>query len=173
MAVNPRSSAPDWLFRTLQRAGLRVESGATPSSLMIRLEGSRPTEFDVLRFPVLSLERAQQIVESARSRNPEARVLLAIRQLSDRTREMLRAARCSWAEELTGIVHVVGPGLFVNVNRELHSEGRRESEARARLRDRSGLLAEALLTSPAREKIDLRTLAARAHASSALASRVL
>jgi hypothetical protein len=140
---------------------------------MIRLEGSRPMEFDVLRLPVLSLERAQQLVESARSRSPEPRVLLAIRQLSDRTRDTLRAASCSWAEELTGVVHVVGPGLFVNVNRELNSEGRRESRERARLRGRSGLLAEALLTSPPREKIDLRTLARRAHASNALASRVL
>ena len=172
MVANLRSSVPDWLFRTLQRAGLRVESGATPSSLMICLEGSRPLEFDVLRYPVLSLERAQQVVESTRSR-PEAQVLLAIRQLSDRTRDMLRAASYSWAEELTGNVHVVGPGLFVNVNREQHSEARRESGVRARLRGRSGLLAEALLTSLAQERIDLRTLAVRAHASNALASRVL
>src|SRR4051794_29594376 len=129
--ADSRSYVPDWLFRTLQRAGLRVESGTTPSSLTIRLEGSRPIVFDVLRLPVLSFERAQQIVESTRGQSPEPRVLLAIGQLSARTRDTLRAASCSWAEELTGIVYVVGPGLFVNVNRELNSEGRRESRAHA------------------------------------------
>jgi hypothetical protein len=60
--ANQRSSAPDWLFRTLQRAGLRVESGRTPESLIVRLQDSKPIEFDVLAFAVLSLERAQEIV---------------------------------------------------------------------------------------------------------------
>src|SRR5437773_1253392 len=116
MTANQRSSAPDWLFRTLQRAGLRVESGRTPESLIVRLQDSKPIEFDVLAFPVLSLERAQEIVRSIPARNPKARFLLAIRQLSERTREMLRTSGCSWAEELSGIVHIVAPGLLINVN---------------------------------------------------------
>src|SRR5947209_1958238 len=103
MAANQRCSVPDWLFRTLQRAGLRVESGHTPASLMIRLEGATPLEFDVLSFPVLSLERAQEIIQSSRGGNPKARPLLAIRHLSERTREVLRTCGFSWAEEVTGI----------------------------------------------------------------------
>lgn len=173
MAANQRSSAPDWLFRTLQRAGLRVESGHTSSSLLIQLEGSRPIEFGVLLFPVLSLERAQELVQNLRGPNPKTRFLFAIRQLSERTREMLRTSGCSWAEELTGIVHIVAPGLLVNVNGISNSKLRSESAVRARLRDRSGLLAEALLISNPKDKILLRTIASRAHISTALASRVL
>lgn len=172
MMANQRSLAPDWLFRTLQRAGLRVESGRTSASLSIRLEGSAPIEFDVLNFPVLSLERAEQIAQRA-GQNPETPVLLAIRHLSERTREMLHASGCSWAEEATGIVHIVAPGLLVNVNQSSKAERRPESAVRARLRDRSGLLAEALLISSPNDKISLRTIAKRAHISTALASRVL
>src|ERR1035441_82288 len=125
MAANQRSSAPDWLFRTLQRAGLRVESGHTSSSLLIQLEGSRPIEFGVLLFPVLSLERAQELVQNLRGPNPKTRFLFAIRQLSERTREMLRTSGCSWAEELTGIVHIVAPGLLVrSEERRVGKEGR-------------------------------------------------
>ncbi len=173
MMANRRSSAPDWLFHTLQRAGLRVESGRTPASLIIRLQDSEPLEFDVLTFPVLSLERAQEIVQSMPARNPKARFLLAIRQLSERSREMLRTSACSWAEELSGIVHIVAPGLLVNVNASLNSKRQPESTVRARLRDRSGLLAEALLISNPKDKIALGAIASRAHVSNALASRVL
>ena len=164
--------APDWLFRTLQQAGLRVESGDTSASVKIRLQGSKPIEFDVLTFPVLSLEKAQEIVQSMPARNPKSQFLLAIRQLSERTREMLRTS-CSWAEELSGIVHIVAPGQLVNVKASLNSERQRESAVRARLRDRSGLLAEALLTSSPKDKIALGDIASRAHVSNALASRVL
>jgi len=173
MTANRRSSAPNWLFRTLQRAGLHVESGRTPASLIIRLPDSKPIEFDVLAFPVLSLEKAQEIVQSLSARNPKARLLLAISQLSERTREVLRTVGCSWAEELSGIVHIVAPGLLVNVNASLNSERQPESPVRARLRERSGLLAEALLVSSAEDRITLRAIASRAHISNALASRVL
>jgi hypothetical protein len=173
MMAKQRSSAPDWLFRTLQQAGLRVESGSTPESLIVRLQGSKPIEFHVLAFPVLSLERAQEVVRSALVLNPKARSLLAIRQLSERTREMLRTSGCSWAEELSGIVHIVAPGLLVNLNAISISERQPESAVRARLRDRSGLLAEALLISSPKDKIALGAIARRAHVSNALASRVL
>lgn len=172
-AANHRSSLPDWLFRTLQRVGLRAEPGQTPASLLIGIEGSRPVEFDVASFPVLSLERAQEMTEGARRHHRKARLLLAIRHLSARTREMLHTRGCSWAEEATGIVHVVAPGLLVNVNGVMLSELRPQTAARARLRDRSGLLAEALLTSSPQDKIFLRAIAGNAHVSNALASRVL
>lgn len=173
MVANQRSSVPDWLFRTLQQAGLRVESGATSASVRIWLQDSKPIEFDVLTFPVLSLERAQEIVQSIPARIPKAQFLLAIRQLSERTREMLRTNTCSWAEELSGIVHIVAPGLLVNVDASSNSKRQRESAVRARLRGRSGLLAEVLLTSSPEDKIVLGTIASRAHVSHALASRVL
>lgn len=173
MAANHRSSLPDWLFRTLQGAGLRVEPGQTFTSLLIRLEGSRPVEFEVASFPVLSMERAQEVIEGTRQHSPKARLLLAIRHLSQRTREMLRTWGCSWVEEATGIVHLVAPGLLVNVNGTSISESRPESGVRARLRNHSGLLAEALLLSGPDDKIFLRTIASHAHVSNALASRVL
>lgn len=173
MAANHRSSLPDWLFRTLQRAGLHAEPGQTPASLLIRLEGSKPVEFEVVSFPILSLERAHEMILGTRRHNPKARLLLAIRHLSERTREILLTWGCSWAEEATGIVHVAAPGLLVNVNGALISELRPRPAARSRLRDRSGLLAEALLISSPHDKIFLRAIANHAHVSNALASRVL
>jgi Glycoside hydrolase family 2 C-terminal domain 5 len=56
-----------------------VESGHTSSSLLIQLEGSRPIEFGVLLFPVLSLERAQELVQNLRGPNPKTRFLFAIK----------------------------------------------------------------------------------------------
>ena len=173
MTANRRSSVPDWLFRTLQRAGMRVEPASTPASLIIRLPDSKPIEFDVVAFPVLSLERAEEMIRNMSARNPKARSLLAIRQLSVRAREVLQANACSWVEELSGIVHLAAPGLLVHVTARLDPEHQPESAVRARLRDRSGLLAEALLTSTPKEKITLRTIANRARVSNALASRVL
>jgi hypothetical protein len=150
-----------------------VEPGGTSASIKIRLQDSKPIELDVLTFPVLSLERTQEIVQSIPARNPKKQFLLAVRQLSERTREMLRTSTCSWAEELSGIVHIVGPGLLVNVNAGSNSKRQRESAVRARLRGRSGLLAEALLTSRPKDRIVLGAIANRAHVSNALASRVL
>jgi hypothetical protein len=173
MAPATRSPVPDWLFRTLQHAGLRAEPGQTATSLSIRVQGSSPVEFEVVRFPVLSLERAQQSIEAARRRRSRARLLLAVRQLSERTRELLSTSNCSWVEEATGNIYLVAPGLLVKVSVAVISESRSRAVARARLRDRSGLLAEALLTADPHQKIVLRDLAGRAHVSNALASRIL
>lgn len=173
MATRERSSVPDWLFRTLQKVGLRVEPGQTPSTVAVHLDGCEPIKFDILNFPVLSLERAREVAGPNRVQNSGKRLLLASRQLSARTREMLRTDGLSWAEELTGVCHLVGPGLLVDVGGSVDLERRPESPARARLRDRSGLLAEALLMARPEDRIHLRTIAKRAQVSTALASRVL
>jgi len=173
MVANQKSPAPDWLFRTLQQAGLRVESGKSTRSLRVRLEGSRPIEFDVFSVPVLSLERAEEWIETVRGRNSKARPLLAVRHLSERARDRLHASGSSWAEEATGSVHVVAPGLLVNVTGSSTRDRGPEPAVKARLRDRSGLLAEALLISNPKDKITLRDIASRAHISNALASRIL
>src|SRR5438309_7625649 len=90
-----------------------VEPGQTPSTVAVHLDGCEPIKFDILNFPVLSLERAGEVAGPNRVQNPGKRLLLASRQLSARTREMLRTAGLSWAEELTGVCHLVGPGLLV------------------------------------------------------------
>jgi hypothetical protein len=97
--------------------------------------------------------------------------LIATQHLSSATRELLRANGISWVEERTGICRLFAPGLLVDV--KVEGAKQKESVIRARLRGRSGLVAEILLLNFLHKEIRLTNLAKQAHVSTSLASRVL
>ena len=163
------------LSRMLQRVeGLEVHPGSEPNSLSIRVNAGRRTSFEVLSIPVLSQEKADELVrvwqDSAVSASHRYR-LIATQHLSSATRELLRENGISWIEERTGTCRLFAPGLLVDV--KLEGTKQKESAIRARLRDRSGLVAEILLLNFLNKEIRLTNLAKQANVSTALASRVL
>ena len=169
-------SSLDWILRALQGfQGLRAQAGPSPASVSVFVNGSdRPIPFEVRYFPVLSRERAIDLVKESRTRSKRRhRLLLATRQLSEATRELLRSEGVSWAEQLSNVCRLVAPGLLVEVKAEDVSRRRDSPSVRARLRGRSGLVGEALLLGRRDEKTQLGRLAQAAGVSTALASRLL
>ncbi len=86
----------------LQRVeGLEVHPGSEPDSLSVSVNAGRRTRFEVLSIPVLSQEKADELVrvwhDSAVSASHRYR-LIATRHLSSATRELLRENGISWIE---------------------------------------------------------------------------
>lgn len=175
MVIFRTKSPADWLLRTLQRLeGLQARQGAHPSSIVALVNGSAPVVFNVRHFPVLSRERAKELVKEAQALpRQEDRPLLATRQLAEPTRELFRQAGVSWMEQLTGVCRLVGPGLLVEVKAEDTFQRRKEPSIRARLRNCSGLIAEVLLLAPQQERIQARKLVRQTGLSAGLVSRLL
>jgi len=96
--------------------------------------------------------------------------LIATQHLSSKTRKLLRENDLSWVEERTGICRLFAPGILIDVRVE---GAEREPAIRARLRDRSGLIAEILLLNVVHGEIRLANVVKQARVSAALASRVL
>ncbi len=175
MRLNVKASPTESVSRMLHRVeGLEVHPGSEPDSLSVSVNAGRRANFEVLSISVLSQEKADELVrlwqDSAHSASRRNR-LIATQYLSSATRELLRENGISWIEERTGICRLVAPGLLVDV--KLEGTGQKESAIRARLRDRSGLVAEILLLNLLHKEIRLANLAKQAHVSAALASRVL
>ena len=170
-----REFVPDWLFRLLQQVdGLEAHMESSHRSLSVVVNGGPRTTFEVLSIPVLSHEKADELIRTWRSSDPNSvrqHRLIATRRLSAATRELLREEGISWAEEGTGICRLFAPGLLVDVTIEHAFQGK--AAVRARLRDRSGLVAEVLLSAFLHKEIRLGNLAKQARVSSALASRIL
>jgi hypothetical protein len=130
--------------------------------------------FNARFFPVLSRERANELVKEVQAApRQKHRPLLATRQLSEPTRELFRKAGVSWVEQLTGVCRLVGTGMLVEVKAEDISQRRKAPSIRARLRQRSGLIAEVLLLAPQQERIQAGKLIHQTGLSAALVSRVL
>jgi hypothetical protein len=154
--------------------GLEVHPGSEPDSLCVSVKAGRRTNFEVVSIPVLSQEKADELVrvwQDSASTGSRGNKLIATQHLSSATRELLRENGTSWIEERTGICRLFAPGLLVDV--KLEGVGQKESAIRARLRDRSGLVAEILLLNLLHKEIRLTNAAKQAHVSTALASRVL
>lgn len=154
--------------------GLETHPASEPGVISISVKGSNQIQFDVLSIPVLSQERATELIhewqDSTSTRNRRNR-LIATRHLSSQTRKLLRENDLSWAEERTGVCRLVAPGILVDVRVE--GAEQKETAIRARLRDRSGLIAEILLLNLVHGEIRLANVAKQARVSTALASRVL
>jgi predicted transcriptional regulator len=130
--------------------------------------------FNVQHFPVLSRERASELVkEGSALHRQKALPLLATRQLSEPTRELLRKAGMSWVEQLTGVCRLAGRGLLVEAKVDDISRQRKAPSVRARLRQRSGLIAEVLLLTPLQGKIQAAKLIRQTGLSAGLVSRLL
>ena len=120
MKLAVRDVAPDWLPRLLnQVSGIEAHPGPNANSIAVVVNGGRTTNFDVYFLPVVSWERAEEIIRTWRLSAPTPRsMLIATRYLSSATRELLREEGLSWAEEGTGICRLSAPGLLVDVRVE-------------------------------------------------------
>ncbi len=123
-------------------------------------------------MPVLSRERAADLVSRIAGQPPPFS-LIATRRLSEPTRAFLRSAAFSWAEQSTGALRLAAPGLLVEVTRPDSGGTRSDNLVRAKLRGRSGWIAETLLLRPLHETIRLPELARASGVSPALTSRIL
>lgn len=157
-----------------QIVGLEVQHGLGLHSISIVVNRDRATNFEVYFVPVLSWEKAEELIRTWHNPNtslPEHYRLIATRHLASATRELLREAGLSWVEESTGICRLSAPGLLIDM--KVENFLRRQPLVRASLRDRSGLVAETLLLSFTGKEIRLAKLAKESNVSTALASRVL
>jgi len=141
--------------------------------------GQGPTvPFELLEIRLLSEERARGLLETVRAAG--VRVLIATTRLAPRTRTLLRDAGLSWLERETGRCRLYAPGLLVDIVvhpdlDRVHETGRhtRPRTAVPKLRDRSGLIAEALLLRAGEDPVTLTELAATTRLSRGLVSRLL
>jgi hypothetical protein len=145
------------------------------NTLTLTLRGdSHGRTFEVFPIPVLSKEKAAELIKRQPFATDPARApLVATGQLAEQTRELLRKSGISWAEELTGVCHLTGRGLLIDTRIPDDSERKGRSAVQAKLRARSGLVVESILTFFRHEPIFIKTIAARAGVSPALAFRVL
>jgi hypothetical protein len=130
----------------------------------------------VVSVPVLSQESAEELIRTERNSQPSPKqhhILVATRHLAAATRDLLRREGVSWVEELTGMCRLSGPGLLVDlkIRDAVHKDA--ADSIRARLREKSGIVAETLLLTLGHNDIRLANLAKQANVSTALASRVL
>lgn len=173
--MRKRSPIPAWLHRLLsQIQGLHLTKNED-NTLTITLSGdSRRRTFQVVPIPVLSRERAAEFIKRREplATDPMRATLVATRQLAEQTRELLRKSGISWAEELTGVCHLTGRGLLIDTRVRDDLE-RKDRTVQAKLRARSGLVVESILTFFRHDPILIKTIAARAKVSPALAFRVL
>jgi predicted transcriptional regulator len=84
----------------------------------------------------------------------------------------LRQANVSWIEAETGVCHFVAPGILIDTKIEEHGRQQDSDATKIRLRDRSGLIAEAVLTSPRADELRLALIVKQTNVSSGLASRI-
>ncbi|WP_089408959.1 hypothetical protein [Granulicella rosea] len=169
-----RADHLNWILRYLRQlasVGVRELGENEEYSLGISIEDGGEQRFEVRSFTTLSQEKARDLVETSRSRSFGVRLLLAVPELAPRTRELLRNERMSWIERDTGVCHIVAPGLYIDT-RVSGSAARLPSPTPTRLRDRTGLVAEALLQASPRHTIRLSAISKNANVSAALVSRV-
>lgn len=164
---------PVWLLRLLRQIqGLSVEI-TEAQSIVLSAHGGRRHTFTVQYHPVLSGEKAKLLLQAwKRPLESRSKNLLAVQRLAPHTRQLLLAAGLSWAEAETGVCHLAAPGMLIDVTVEDESERVNSKAARVKLRDRSGVIAEVLLTSFRTAELRLAAVAKRGNASPGLVSRI-
>lgn len=163
---------PNWVVRLLRSVeGLTVQVIDGQSILSISVNGGAEQFFRVRYFPVLSKEAAEKLHEFD-IMTDASRLLVAAPKLAPSTRHLLRGKGISSIECETGVCRIIAPGILVDTT--LKDTGRQaDSEpGRAKLIDRSGLIAEVILSNFLNQELRLSGVASRAHASSGLVSRI-
>ena len=170
-----------WILRQLRAVpGLQVVVPPRNGSNRIGLgaDQGQVVYFDVLEMRLLSEERARLLLET--DRDPGANTLIATTRLAPSTRTLLRDAGLSWLERDSGRSRVYAPGLLVDVVIPTDAKRRRGTRSTAqpsrtapKLRDRSGLIAEALLLRTHDDLVTLADLAQTAGLSRGMVSRLL
>jgi hypothetical protein len=173
MRSGPR--IPPWLHRALdQVTGLTI-SPSTDDTVLIAINGGRQHAFEVLNMPTLSQEKAAEFVKNRQkiSTQKQKAPLIAVRQLSASTRQLLRKERISWVEEETGVCFLAGPGFLIDTKIRDGAERQASGSGQAKLRGRSGLVVESVLSFFQHERLLVKTLVSRAKVSPGTVSRVL
>jgi hypothetical protein len=162
---------PTWVMRFLRQLGSVTAAPLKGDLFALWVAQGKKHRFAVKLYPSLSQERAQKVVRDWNGRSLRDSLLLAVRELAPRTRETLRQAGVSWMESDTGICHIVAPGILIDTQVK-EAQPAERTPTPAKLRDRSGLIAEALLNTPDRHEIRVAAMAKSTNVSTALVSRV-
>ena len=162
---------PDWVIRRLRNVdGLSVQADETGTLLFLSAKGGKRQRFRVRCLSVLSKESAEKQSETPQT-GPD-HLLLAVPRLAPDTRNILSGSGFSWIESETGVCHLAAPGILVETVLKDPGQSADSDAARAKLIDRSGLIAEVILVSFLGEELRLGTVARQAHVSNALVSRI-
>ena len=173
LAMLSAPAIPDWISRLLHQVDGISFDQMGGDSFNVSVPGGRPYTFTIRSFPSLSREKAIGLVTSWKAtKSPRIRPLIASRKLAPTTRDILRQAKVSWIEAETGVCHFVAPGILIDTKIEEHGHQKDSDSTKIRLRDRSGLIAEALLTSSRASDLRLSSIVKQANVSSGLASRL-
>jgi predicted transcriptional regulator len=171
MLVAPK--IPDWITRLLHQVEGISFDPIDGESFNVSVPGGKHYTFKIRSFPSLSREKALHLISSWKDYNStRIRPIVASRKLAPPTRDILRQANVSWIEAETGVCHFVAPGILIDTTIEEHGRQRDSDATKIRLRDRSGLIAEAVLTSPRADELRLASIVKQTNVSSGLASRL-
>jgi hypothetical protein len=165
------SSVPSWVIRILRQIHGISFTQIEPGAFYLSVAEGKRFKFSVQLLNVLSREKAGDLVEEWNRRAHGERPLFAVRHISAHTREVLRAGGLSWVEGQTGICHIVAPGILIDTRVE-DAEQEESTSVPSRLRDRSGLIAEALLSMDQNCAIRVSAITKQTQVSAGLVSRV-
>jgi hypothetical protein len=173
LAMLSALAIPDWISRLLHQVeGISFDQ-ISGDSFNVSVPGGKHYTFTIRSFPSLSREKALDLVNSWKAtKSLRIRPIIASRKLAPPTRDILRQAKVSWIEAETGVCHFVAPGILIDAKIEEHGHQKNLDSTKIRLRDRSGLIAEAVLTSPRADELRLSTIVKQTNVSSGLASRL-
>jgi hypothetical protein len=164
-----RHEIPTWVVRFLRQLQSVMATPLKGNRFSLWVAKGEKHHFTVKTYPFLSQERAQEVVRNWREDSLRDSLLVAVRELAPRTRETLRQAGVSWMESDTGRCHIIAPGIVIDTQLK-EAQPTERTPVPAKLRDHSGLIAEALLKD--RRKIRVATMAKLTNVSPALVSRV-
>lgn len=174
------SKSTAWLARRLRQIpGLHARLVHNSRLLEVSANGAGHVTFTLVEASRISEERALQLVAQTTSDSP--RRLFITAQLTPTARRYFSEADISWVERVTGRCRLSGPGILVDITPEATggtqltggiTPSNKKGPA-AMLRDRSGLIAEALLTHWIHSPVRLGALASETQVSRGLASRLL
>ena len=171
MVVAP--TIPDWITRLLHQVEGISFTPINGESFKVSVPGGKHYTFTIRSFPSLSREKALHLITSWKDSNStRIRPIVASRKLAPPTRDILRQANVSWIEAETGVCHFVAPGILIDTTIEEHGRQQDSDATKIRLRDRSGLIAEAVLTSSRADELRLASIVKQTNVSSGLVSRL-
>lgn len=161
-------------LRELPRVNIQPQG--KKNYVVATVAGGQPVRFKLIEQRWISEERANELVALAKV-DRQSRPLFVTTRLTPQARMSLRSGGVSWIERETGRCHLTGPGLLVDVDVDSASgpaTGPKEVSKRpaAKLRARSALVAEALLSRHLRHHFKLDELTTETGLSSGLVSRV-
>jgi hypothetical protein len=166
-----RHEIPTWVMRFLLQLGSVTATPLKGDLFALWVAQGEKHRFAVKLYPSLSQERAQKVIRDWSGRSLRDSLLLAVRELAPRTRETLRQGGVSWMESDTGICHIVAPGILIDTQVK-EAQPAERTPIPAKLRNRSGLIAEVLLNTQDRHEIRVAAMARSTDVSPALVSRV-